>query len=177
MGLATASLHAYAPGLAAESAAGRLRALVCGSGGWVEDAAAEDRVIAVLESGACPWLSVYDTGLLEPDSSAAELSRALDRPVVAVVVEDSDRYSITLFASGKRVDRITAGVSRLKGSGHPEKWVSVLPHVSDVRRGSAAARRCGAGPALCADGRRCRGSRPGAIGGGAALLPPRGGGS
>lgn len=130
MGLTTASLHVYAPAMAAESAAGRLRAMVCGSGGWVEDAAAEDRVIAVLASESCPWLSIYDTGLLEPDSSAAKLSRALDRPVVAVVVEDSDRYSITLFVSGKRVDRITAAVSRRRGSGHPDKWVSVLPHVS-----------------------------------------------
>ncbi|GIU78494.1 MAG: hypothetical protein KatS3mg005_1732 [Bryobacteraceae bacterium] len=130
MGLTTANLHINAPGLPAESAAASLRRIVCDGGGWIEDAASEERVIAVLAGEPCPWLSVYDTGLAEPDSAAAELSRALSRPVVAAVVEDSDRYSITLFVSGKRVDRISAGVLRRKGSGHPEKWVAALPHVS-----------------------------------------------
>jgi hypothetical protein len=130
MGLTTANLHVYAPGLPAESAAASLRRIVCDGGGWIEDAASEERVIAVLAGEPCPWLSVYDTGLAEPDSAAAELSRALNRPVVAAVVEDSDRYSITLFVSGRRVNRIAAGVLRRRGSGHPEKWASALPHVS-----------------------------------------------
>jgi hypothetical protein len=130
MGLTTASLHIYAPGLPAESAAASLRKMACDGGGWIEDAASEERVIAVLAGEPCPWLSVYDTGLAEADSAAAGLSRALDRPVVAVTVEDSDRYSISLFVSGKLADRISAGVLRRRGSGHPEKWVSALPHVS-----------------------------------------------
>jgi len=87
-------------------------------------------LVAVIGGEPCPWLSVHDTGLLAPDSAAAGLSRALDRPAVAVTVEDSDRSTITLFAGRKRVDRIAAGVLRRKGSGHPEKWAAVLPHIS-----------------------------------------------
>lgn len=130
MGLTTASLHLYARQMNLDSAAAALRSLLSASGDWIEDPTSLDRVLVLLPPDSTPWLSLYDTGLPTADSLAQPLSRSLHAPVVAISVEDSDRCSATLYNSGKRIDRLAASVLRRRGSGHPEKWIPLLPHVS-----------------------------------------------
>lgn len=139
MGLTTASTHLHAPALPAAVVADSLRALVTGPGEWVEDPGSAFRVLVVLPPDGCPWFSIYDTGEFSAEEIARELSRKLAVAAVAVAVEDSDRCSATLYARGKRVDRLAASVLRRQGSGHPGKWEQTLPQVSaaELREGIA----------------------------------------